>query len=100
MWFDGRRGVVVVVLVAADAGSISDVVVVIDVAVGAGAGRHGVRAGEREAGFRVVKGRGIPGGRAVADVAGLGEALLRVIRIVRVLVILQWHDTHAVCVRL
>ena len=42
---DGSLGVVVVGLVARNAGRYGDVVVVVDVAVGAGARGHGVLAG-------------------------------------------------------
>ena len=58
---DRNLGVVVVGLVARNAGRVGNVVIVIDVAVGALAGRYGVLAGEWEAGFRVIKIRRLPG---------------------------------------
>src|ERR1035441_2849477 len=68
-----RRGVVVVVLVAAHARSIGEVVVAIDVAVGAGARWHGVRTREGPAGGGVIE-RGIhPVGGVMAGGAGGGE---------------------------
>ncbi len=48
-----------------------------------------MRAGQREAGGRMVKGRARPGGGAVALLAGLREARGNVIRIRRALEILQ-----------
>ena len=44
-----RRGIVVVGLMAADARRIRNAVVIVDVAIGAGARRNCVRTGEREA---------------------------------------------------
>src|SRR5579863_6936053 len=88
VWNRSRR-VVVVVLVATDAGGIGDVVVIIDVTIRALAGWNGVRSGEREAGFRVIKRGRFPGCCVVTSVAGLREALLRVVWIIRVLVIRQ-----------
>ena len=85
-----RRGRVVVVgLVATDAGRHRDVVVVVDVAIGALPRRYGVRAGQRESGLGVIKGRRLPGARVVAKLAGLREAALHVVGIGRVLEILQ-----------
>jgi hypothetical protein len=67
--------------VAADAGGVrgGQVVVVIDVALGALQGR--VRAGQREAGGRVIEGRARPGRRVMALLAGLREARRHVIRV-------------------
>ena len=70
---DRRLGVVVIGLVAADARSIGEVVVAIDVAVGAGARWHGVRTREGPAGGGVIE-RGIhPVGGVMAGGAGGGE---------------------------
>ena len=53
-----RTGCIVVVgLVARNASRVRDVVVVVDVAVGAGSRRHGVLAGERKCGLVVIKTR-------------------------------------------
>ena len=51
----GRR--VVIVLMAANAGGVGDVVVVVDVTIGTRTRRNGVRSGQREAGGVVVEGR-------------------------------------------
>src|SRR6201993_2196421 len=85
-----RSGRIVVIrLVAGDASGGSQIVIIVDVAIGTGSRRHGVTAGEREPGRAVVK-RGIePGAGAVALVAGLREIRADVIGIGRSLVILQ-----------
>ena len=84
-----RGCIVVVVLMATDAGRDGDVVVVIDVAVGALAGRNSVRSGERKSGAVVVERSVVPVGRVVARVAGLREVRGYVIGIGRALVVLQ-----------
>ena len=74
---------------ASDAGRAGQVVIVIDVAIGAGARRDRVQAGEREPGGVVIK-RGIqPCAGAMALVAGLGEIRGDVIRIGRPLIVLE-----------
>ncbi len=69
----GHRGgrVVVVSLVARDAGRIRNRVIVVHVAINARAWRDGVVAGQREARVVVIEGCIHPRGRAVAYVAGL-----------------------------
>ena len=52
-----RLRVVVVILMATDASGVCNVVVIVDVAIGALTRRHGVLSGQREAGLRVVKAR-------------------------------------------
>ena len=79
----------VVLQVARDARGIGDVVVVIGVAIGALARRHGMQAGQREAGFRMIEVCRRPTAGGVADLAGLREILLHVIGIVRSLEVLQ-----------
>src|SRR6202521_1324747 len=86
---DRLLGVVVVLLVARDARSLGQAVVVVDVAVGTRARRNGVSAGERESGLGMVEVRRLPGAGRVAYFASLREAALRVIRVISVLEILQ-----------
>lgn len=86
---DGRLGVVVVVLVARDTGSIGDVVVVVYVAVRALPWGDQVRSGQRESGLRVIELRRLPRSRRVTGLALLRKALLRVIRVSSVLEIFQ-----------
>ena len=86
---DRLLGVVVVLLVAGNAGGLSQVVIIVDVAVGAGARRHGVGAGQREPSLGVIEIRWLPGAGRVAYFAGLREAALHVIRLLGVLEILQ-----------
>ena len=74
---------------ASDAGRAGQVVVVVNVAIGAGTRRDRVQAGEREPGGVVIK-RGIqPGAGAVALVASLREIRGDVIRIGRPLIVLE-----------
>ena len=80
---------VVVVLMTTDAGGVGDVVVVVDVAIGALARRHGMRSGEWEARGRVVEGCRLPTCRVVTDFAGLRESSGHVIRVRGALEILQ-----------
>ena len=69
-----RRGRVVVIrLVAGHTGRRRQVVIVVDVAIGAGAGRHRVRTTQREAGSVVIKGCIQPGAGAVTLIASLRE---------------------------
>ena len=85
-----RRGRVVVIrLVARDASSAGQIVIIVDVAVRTGSRRHGVTAREWEPGSAVVK-RGIePGAGSVALVTGLREIRADVIGIRRSLEVLQ-----------
>ena len=57
-------------------------VIVVDVAVGAGARQYGMRACEREAGLAVVEIGVGPFDRVVADLAGLWKASLHMIRVI------------------
>ena len=81
---DRRFGVVVIGLVTGDALRVCNVVVVVDVAIGALPRRHGMRAGEREARLGMIELSGLPGSGRVADLARLSKSLLRVIRILGV----------------
>lgn len=77
------RGCLIILQVATDAGRAAEVVVVIDVAVGAQPRRHCVAAGKRKS-DRVVIESGIkPGIGAVAGVAGSGESGGDMVRIRR-----------------
>jgi len=81
--------VVKVLLVATDAGAYGEVVVVIDVTVGALARRHGMRTAQREPGGAVVEGCIQPAGGVVTLLTGLREIRRHVIRIRRALEIFQ-----------
>src|SRR5947209_6627471 len=85
---DRRCCGVVVRLMATNAGGDGDVVVVVDVTVGALARRNGMRTGQREPGCRVVKRCRLPGSGVVAGLASLRESAAHVIRIRRALEIL------------
>ncbi len=85
----GIGGSLEILEVAAHAGAAGQVVVVVDVAVGAGTWRHGVQAGEREPGAVVIEGGVEPGAGAVTLFAGLREIRSDVIRIGGSLEILQ-----------
>ena len=70
----GRLRIVLLIrLMARDAGGGGQVVIVVDVTVGTGTWRHGVTAGEREPRAVVIKGGVEPGASAVALFAGLWE---------------------------
>ena len=85
-----RRGRVVEIgLVATDAGRIGDVVVVVDVAIGACARRHRVGSGERKSRLGVIESRWLPGRSVVAGLADLGEPAGDVVGIRGALEILQ-----------
>lgn len=84
-----RRGALVVLKVTTHAGSRGQVVVVVDVAIGAEPRRTGVRAGEYKPGRGVIKSRIQPGRRVVTLFAGLREVRRDVVRIGGALVILQ-----------
>ena len=85
----GIRRSLIVLQVATDAGRAVQAVVVIDVAIGADARRHGVQAGEGEAGAGVVKRRVHPVRGVVTGIARLREVRCDVVRIGGCLVILQ-----------
>ena len=72
---------VVVTLVAAHACGIRDVVVAVDMAVGALPRRHRMGTGQRKGGLGVVERSRLPGRRVVAQFAGLGESALYVVGI-------------------
>ena len=57
--------------VTGNARRLGQVVVVVDVAIGAGARRHGVHPGEREPGFAVIEVRRRPGDGCVTGLASL-----------------------------
>jgi hypothetical protein len=76
-----RRSCVEVVLMAADAGRVGDVVIVVDVAIRALPWRNGVRSRQREARCRVIKSCGLPSCRIVASFAGLRESAGHMARI-------------------
>lgn len=90
----GIRGSLVILQVTRDARCGTEIVIVIDMAIGALPGRDGVHPSQRERGQGMVK-RGIgPGDRVVTLIARLREASRNVIRIRRRLVILH-VATHA-----
>src|SRR5262249_36216676 len=78
-----------VLQVAGYAGGAGQVVVIVNVAVGAGARRHGVQAGEREPGAVVVELLVCPVGGLVTLLGSLREIRSGVIRIGRALEVLQ-----------
>ncbi len=85
-----RRGRVVEVrLVAADAGRIRNVVVVVDVAIRTRAWRNRVRTSQRESRFRVIERGGLPTASVVANLASLRKSAGYVVRIRGALEVLQ-----------
>jgi len=76
---DRGGGAVKVLLVAGDTGDHRNVVVVVDVA--GGAGRGDVRAGQRERRLGVIEDCRLPGGRVVANLTGLRKTQAHVIGI-------------------
>jgi len=79
----------IIFLVAGVTRGARQVVVVVDMAIGALPRRHGMRSGQRESGAVVVEGRIQPGSRVVTRGARLREVRSRVIWIGRTLVILE-----------
>lgn len=94
--YRGKRRVEVL-LVARNTSSGGNRVILVDMAIGALARRHGVRSCQREPGGCVIEGRRLPRGRVMAGLAGLRESLLRVIGIRSVLVILQVTRYARIC---
>ena len=86
---NGRRGASIIVLVAGVTRSAGQVVVVVDMTIGALSRRHGVRSRQRESGAVVVESRIQPGSRVVTRGARLREIRRRVIWIRGPLVILE-----------
>src|SRR5690348_2468787 len=66
---------VVILLVTRNAGSLVQVVIVVDVAIAALAWWNGVRSGQREPGLVVIELRRRPARCVMADFTGLREAL-------------------------
>ena len=79
----------IILQVAADARATSQVVVIVDVAVGALPGRYGVHSREREVRQVVVERCVRPRSRVMAILAGLRNARRDVVRIRRSLIVLQ-----------
>lgn len=86
---DRRRRIVVVRLVAADAGGAGNVVIAVDMAIGALTRRHGMRSRQCEAGSGMVEYRIRPQHRVMALLAGLREPRRDVVGIRRRLIIFQ-----------
>ncbi len=85
----GAVGTGEILLMARNAGSVRDAVVIDAVAVGARPWRNRVRSGQGESGFRVVERRRLPRRSAMADLATLREAARHVIWIRRSLEVRQ-----------
>ena len=81
---------------AGDTGRAVQVVVIVNVAVGAGARRDSVQAGKREPGGVMIKGGAKPCAGAMALVASLWEVRGDVIRIGRALIVLEMAG-HTLC---
>jgi hypothetical protein len=94
----GIRGALKVLQVARNAGGAGQVVVVVDVAVGALPRRHGMSAGQGEIDHRVIEGGRRPGDRRVALGTRRREIRGNVIWIRRALVILE-VTANARCTR-
>ena len=82
-------GIVVIVLVAGHACCVRQVVIVVDVAIGAQPGRHGVQSSQWEAGGVVIESCIRPGTRTVALRTGLRKTRSHVVRIRCALEVLQ-----------
>src|SRR5260370_7908179 len=78
-------GVLEILQVARDARSLSQVVVIVYVAIGALARGNAVAAGERESGLGMIEVRRRPGRRGVARLACLRVSLLPVVRFIAIL---------------
>ena len=85
----GVGGALIVLQVAGHAGRGGQVVVIVNVAVGADAGGHEMQPGQRESRSRVVKGRIEPRSRVVAGLAGLREIRGDVVGVTGALIVLQ-----------
>ena len=85
----GIRRALEIFQVAADASRVRAGQVVIPVHVALRALQRGMRAGQREAGSRVIESRAHPRGRAVALLAGLRESGLHMVGLRRALEIFQ-----------
>jgi len=85
----GSCGVVVIGLMATDARSVGDVVVIVDVAIRALPGRHGVRSGKWEPGLGMIERSRLPRRGVVAELASLRESPSHVVGIGCTLEILQ-----------
>ena len=97
MRYRGGR-IVVVGLATSNASRTGQIVVVVDVAVGAGSRRHRVQSGKGEAGAVVIE-RGIqPGAGAMALLTGLREVRSHVVWIGRALIVLEMAAHAGRCV--
>src|SRR5215472_13580029 len=85
----GSGGALVILEVTGYAGRAVQAVVVVDVAISAGAWRHGVHSGQREPGAVVVEGRIHPVRGVVTLIAGLREVGRHVVGIRRPLIVLE-----------
>ena len=85
----GVRGTLEILEVAGNAGVGGQVVIVVDVAIGTGARRHGMHAGEREVDAGVIEDCRRPARSRMAGLAGRREIQRDVARIIRALEVLQ-----------